>query len=269
MNELKIENLDYSYKLSNGEELSVLKNINIEIKKGDFVVVLGESGCGKTTLLNLIAGFLFPSRGTIKIDNEIIKCPHHSRSFIFQEPTLLPWLNVKDNILFGCKIRNEKIEAVIKRFEKYIEILGLKNFVKSYPYELSHGMRQRVAFARALINKPEIILLDEPFTGLDMINRAKIQSELIRNWLIEHYAIVFVTHDIDEALSLGRKIILLGARPSTIEHIFELDLKYPRDLTNKQLFDLKYEIQRRFRQIYYSEVNNQWEKKIKLPDVLL
>ncbi len=259
MKSISIKNLYYSYKLASNEELMVLNNISLNINKGDFIVILGESGCGKTTFLNLVAGFLHPTSGDIKIDDTIISGPNYKRSFIFQQPALLPWLNVRENILFGAKIRNEKKDTT-KLFEKYINLLGLKKFVKTYPHNLSHGMAQRVAFARALINQPEIILLDEPFTGLDIVNRSKIQSELIRNWLIEHYTIIFVTHDIDEALLLGRKIVLFGARPSRVEYVFDIDLRYPRDLTNKKLFDLKYEIQRRLRQIYYRMESNGYEK---------
>jgi len=245
---IKIKKLSHSYSTQNHKELEVLRNINLNIDKGGFVVVLGESGCGKTTFLNLIAGHTMPTKGKIIINNEPVTKPHYSRSFIFQQPCLLPWLNVRDNITFGCKLRKEK-KNFGQRTDKYIKLMGLESFEKTYPNDLSAGMAQRAAFARSLVGQPELLLLDEPFTSLDFINRKRLQSELIRSWLFEKFTVIFVTHDIDEALLLGNKIVLLSMRPAKIKEVYSIEEKYPRDLTSGKLFNLKSEIQKNFENI--------------------
>ena len=250
MAKVKIENLSHSYFSQNNGHIEVLKNINLEIKDYEFIVVLGESGCGKTTFLNIIAGLIGQSKGKVWINNNKyeVNRPHFSRSLINQQPCLLPWMNVKDNIGFGCKLRNDNTD-LSNRINKFIKLMGLQGFEKVYPSNLSVGMAQRVAFARSLIGKPEILLLDEPFTALDFITRARLQVELIRIWQKENYTIVFVTHDIDEAILMGQKIVILGNTPTTVEHVINLDYKYPRDLNDSNLFRLKIEIQKKFKEI--------------------
>ena len=247
MKSISARHLSYSYSSGPGKKddsgLKVLENISFTIVPGRFLVILGKSGCGKTTLLNLIAGLLEPREHQLLIDEKPITGPDPSRSYIFQTPRLLPWLNVKDNIAFGCRVRGDTYN-LRNRISEHIELIGLCDFETSYPANLSAGMAQRVAIARALIGRPDILLLDEPFTALDYYNRSRLQNELIRLWNQFRFTAVFVTHDIDEALTLGQRIIILGSQPSTIIRSYDLDSAAPRDLTDGSFFELKTEIQK-------------------------
>ncbi len=243
---IRIENISKSYPLPTGKELKVLDNITFTIEEGDFVMILGQSGCGKSTFLNILAGLLPMTSGEIWVDDKKINEPHPSRSIIFQQPSLLPWLNVEDNVVFGCKIRGELDN--LKRVKQLIKIMGLSGFEKTYPPELSVGMAQRVCLARALIGHPEILLLDEPFTSLDTFNRTHLQQELIDFWQIENFTAVLVTHDIDEAILMGNRIVLLGERPCRITEIFDINLNYPRDMTNSSFFQIRTMILKKFKE---------------------
>ena len=238
---IKIDNISKVYDLPNGEKLSVLEEINLQIKAGEFVIILGESGCGKSTLLNIIAGLLSSSSGEIRVDDEIVTTPHPSISLLFQQPSLLPWLNVEENIIFGCKIRGDT-KNLKERSEHFINLLGLSSFEKCYPHELSVGMAYRVSLARALIGHPKILLLDEPFTSLDTFTKSHVQEELIRIWQDERFTAIFVTHDIEEALLLGNKVIILGGRPCQIRDIININTPYPRDLANVNFFQARADI---------------------------
>ena len=238
---MRIKNVSHIFTLSNRKELVALKDINLTIDNGSFVVILGESGCGKTTLLNLLAGFLHPTSGIIWVDNEKVAAPHFSRTLLFQHPCLLPWLNIRDNIAFGCKLRGEK-ERLREKVSRFLKLMGLEDFINDYPNELSAGMAQRVALARALMGEAEVLLLDEPFAALDFFNKNRIQKELINLWRTHNFTAVFVTHCIDEALLLGEKIVIMGNKPGHIEYILDVDHDYPRDLTAKKLVDLEVEI---------------------------
>jgi ABC-type nitrate/sulfonate/bicarbonate transport system ATPase subunit len=230
----------------------VLKDISFSIEAGDFVIILGESGCGKTTLLNLLAGLELPSSGAIHVDGQTIKGIHPSRSMLFQQPTLIPWLNVRENVAYGCKIRGD-IKNLDYRVNQFLEIMGLGGFSDSKPGQLSLGMAQRVCLARSLVGHPRALLLDEPFASLDTFTQAHIQEELVNLWLSEKFTAVFVTHDIDEAIRLGTKIILLAGEPANITDIFEIDDDYPRERSHARFKEIRVKILKRFKTAYLAK----------------
>ncbi len=211
-----------------GEPIAVLKGINFTVKSGEFVCIVGPSGCGKTTLLNIIGGFLSPTHGEVLVEGEPVRGPDPRRIFIFQEGGVFPWLNVRENIAFGLgRCGRSERDVLIQR---YIEMVGLSGFERSYPRELSGGMRQRVEIARALAADPEIIYMDEPFGALDYITRFKMRADLIRIWQEERKTILFVTHDIEEAVQLADRVLVMTRRPGTIRADVGIELPRPRDL---------------------------------------
>ncbi len=246
---IRIENICKRFPLPAGGELSVIEDVSFTVEAGDFVIILGESGCGKSTLLNLIAGLLPVSSGTISVNGKRVAEPHPSRSLLFQQPSLLPWLNVEENIVFGCRLRGE-MDDLKSRARQLIEIIGLSGFERTYPHELSLGMAQRVCLARALIGHPSILLLDEPFAALDTVNRSHLQEELIEFWMVEKFTAIFVTHDLDEAILLGNKLVLLGGRPTRLVEVFEINLNYPRDFGGKSFFMLREDILKKFKRAF-------------------
>jgi len=206
----------------------VLERVNLEVLEGEFVCIVGPSGCGKTTLLNIIAGFLRASRGEVLVEGGPVQGPDRRRIFIFQEGGVFPWLTVRENIGFGLdRGHRSEHDAVIRH---YVEMVGLSGFERSYPRELSGGMRQRVEIARALAANPEILFMDEPFGALDYITRFKMRADLVRIWEAERKTILFVTHDIDEALQLAGRVLVMSRRPATVQEVVEVDLPRPRDL---------------------------------------
>ncbi len=209
------------------EAVNVLEQIDMEVRKGEFVCIVGPSGCGKTTLLNIIGGFLKPTRGEVVVDGEPLQGPDPRRIFIFQEGGVFPWLTVGDNIGFGI-LRGRKADRD-RVVDRYVEMVGLNGFERAYPRELSGGMRQRVELARALAANPEALYMDEPFGALDYITRFKMRSDLVRIWQAEQKTILFVTHDIDEAVQLADRVIVMGRRPATIRTVVDVPLPRPRD----------------------------------------
>ncbi len=206
----------------------MLQQIDLTVQRGEFVCIVGPSGCGKTSLLNIIGGFLGPTCGEVKVEGEPVRGPDPRRIFIFQEGGVFPWLNVRDNVAFGLgrRPRSER-DATIRH---YLEMVGLSGFERSYPRELSGGMRQRVEIARALAANPEIIYMDEPFGALDYITRFKMRADLIRIWQEERKTVLFVTHDIEEAVQLADRVLVMTRRPATICADVGIDLPRPRDL---------------------------------------
>ncbi len=210
-----------------GEEIPVLERINLEIRRGEFACFVGPSGCGKTTLLNVVGGFQRATRGEVSVDGEPVRGQDPRRIFIFQEGGVFPWLTVRDNVGLGLSRKSADERSRIQRH--YIDLVGLNGFENSYPHELSGGMRQRVEIARALAADPEIIYMDEPFGALDYFTRLKMRSDLLRIWRQERKTILFVTHDVDEALQLADRVFVLSRRPATMGLVADVNLRRPRD----------------------------------------
>src|SRR5947209_10236393 len=205
------------------EQIHFLERVNLEVKEGEFVCIVGPSGCGKSTLLNIVAGFLAQTRGEVIVEGHPVSGPDRRRIFVFQENGVFPWLTVEQNIGFGLTQQSETDRERI--VTHYLEMVGLLGFEKAYPRELSGGMRQRAEIARALAANPEIIYMDEPFGALDFITRLKMRTDLTRIWQSERKTILFVTHDIEEAVQLADRVLVMSKRPATIrseEHTSEL-----------------------------------------------
>jgi NitT/TauT family transport system ATP-binding protein len=210
------------------DELQVLQDINLRIAPGEFVCLLGPSGCGKSTLLNMIGGFETPSAGMVSIDGVEVSGPDPRRVFVFQEYGIFPWASVWDNVALG--LRNRPHDEQHRLVQHYVELVGLKGFEKSYPSELSGGMKQRVALARALAVSPDIVLMDEPLGALDSLTRLQMRVELLRLWQQERMTILFVTHDVDESVQLADRVVVMSPRPGRIAEIVTVGLPHPRDL---------------------------------------
>ncbi|MEI6100345.1 MAG: ABC transporter ATP-binding protein [Eubacteriales bacterium] len=222
-------------------EITVLNQVNLEIKAGEFVSLLGPSGCGKSTLLRLIAGLDHVTDGDISLDGQTIKDTYYERGLVFQDPTLFPWLNVRDNIAFGLKTRNvykENKDLV----DEYINLVDLQGFEKCLPHQLSGGMAQRVSLARSLVNHPKVLLLDEPFGALDAFTRMYMQEELLRIWQERGTTMILVTHDVDEAIYLGDRIVIMSQRPGKVENILEVKMKRPRERNQAEFLDMRVKI---------------------------
>ena len=228
---LKLSNISKTFTSEKGEKIESLSSISFDIENEEFICLLGPSGCGKTTLLRIIAGLDQASTGTVELGGTLIDRPNPQLAMIFQEYSLYPWRTVVANIGFGLEIRKvpaEERDAIVK---KYVEIVGLKGFENSYPYELSGGMRQRVAVARALAVDPEILLMDEPFGALDAQTRNLLQHELLEIWEKTKKTILFVTHSVDEAVFMADRIVVLTPRPGRICEVIPVECTRPRDRT--------------------------------------
>jgi NitT/TauT family transport system ATP-binding protein len=249
---IEIKKVTKVFNPSMKSEYTVLKDISFTIDKGDFVIILGESGCGKSTLLNILAGLEAPTSGQIFVDGQKISGIHSSRSMLFQQPTLIPWLNVKDNVAYGCKLRGDTKELDY-RVHQFLEIMGIEKFSNKKPDQLSLGMAQRVCLARSLVGLPDILLLDEPFASLDTFTQAHIQEEMVNLWLSEKFTTIFVTHDIDEAIRMGNKIILLAGEPATINDVFHINQDYPRDKNSLEFEEIHTQIIEKFKNSYLAK----------------
>ncbi|MBR1423318.1 MAG: ABC transporter ATP-binding protein [Ruminococcus sp.] len=222
-----IKSVDRIYTDAEGAKVEALHDVDLDIKAGEFISIIGPSGCGKTTLLRLIAGLDKAQSGELSIDDEPIKDVDPERGYVFQQGSLFPWLTVEDNIAYGLKARKvyKKNKANIG---KYISMVGLEGFERSYPHQISGGMAQRVAIARALINEPKALLLDEPMGALDSFTRADLQDKLLELWKDNATTMILVTHDIDEAIYLSDRIVIMTPRPGKISKIIDVDLPRPR-----------------------------------------
>jgi NitT/TauT family transport system ATP-binding protein len=226
------ENITKVYKSKKGQTLAI-DNVSFDIQQNEFVSIVGPSGCGKSTLLRMIAGLDEPSSGKIMLNDKILDGPGADRGMVFQGYTLFPWMTVEDNIAFGLKLKKKSKAEIDKIVSKYLELIELIQFRKSYPKELSGGMKQRVAIARALANSPEVLLMDEPFGALDPQTKASMQLLMREIWQVERPTVIFITHDIEEAVFLSKRVYVMSARPGKIKEEVPIYLPYKRKLELK------------------------------------
>lgn len=234
--QLKLETRQISKEFahSDGEVLPVLTGISLQIKASEFVGIVGASGCGKTTFLRILDGLIAPSSGDLLIDGREVVGPDHKRGFVFQKDSLWPWRTTMGNVLFGLQIQRRPRREAQAIAQELIELVGLKGFEWHYPYQLSGGMRQRVNLARALAIDPEVLLMDEPFASLDAQTREVMQLELVRICDAERKTVIFVTHQIDEAVFLSDRVIVFAFRPGRVKDIVTIDLPRPRPFAVKR-----------------------------------
>ena len=216
---------------SHGLEHTTLDRISFHVHRREFLSVLGPSGCGKSTLIRIIAGLDTPTSGDVLLDGKTVDGPGPDRGMVFQSYTLFPWLTVKKNVMFGLRMAGHSSSAAESSAREWIDLVGLSKFENSYPHQLSGGMKQRVAIARALANRPRILLMDEPFGALDAQTRAQMQSYLLEIWKNVDVTILFITHDLDEAVYLSDRILVLGTNPSRVAEMIEDPVPRPRDRT--------------------------------------
>lgn len=210
-----------------------LNGVSLDIYENEFICVVGPSGCGKSTLLNIIAGLLEPSSGKVYCDGKEVVGTGTERGVVFQQYALFPWMTVKKNVMFGLNLQGIKGAEAEEKAMKYIKMVQLEDFLDHYPKELSGGMKQRVAIARAYAVNPSVLLMDEPFGALDAQTRTQLQSELLETWEKERKTCFFITHDVDEAIILAQKVIIMSARPGRIKEIVDINIPYPRTQETK------------------------------------
>jgi NitT/TauT family transport system ATP-binding protein len=225
--EIEIKDVSKVFEGRTGPNVA-LETVNLNLMQNEFVSVVGPSGCGKTTLLNIIAGLLEPSTGSVRVGGKEVRGPGEGKGVVFQQYALFPWMTVQKNVEFGLKLKNISPQERKEIAASYIELVGLKDFGNAYPKELSGGMKQRVAIARAYAARPDVLLMDEPFGALDAQTRAQLQENLLNTWEKEKKTCFFITHDVEEAVLLAQRVILMSARPGRIKEIIDIQLPYPR-----------------------------------------
>ena len=238
---LSIQNVGKHFQIE-GQTLEVLTDISLSVAPGEFVSIVGASGCGKSTLLRLIAGLESATQGALTLDNSPITGTSLDRGLVFQDHRLFPWKTVSQNIALALKNHNYSNAQKAELIAEHIALVGLTGFENAYPHQLSGGMAQRAAIARALINKPKLLLLDEPFGALDALTRVHLQRELQRIWQAQKSSMIMVTHDVEEALYLSDRVVVLDARPGRIKRIIQIDLPHPRERSHPELQRLKDEL---------------------------
>lgn len=235
---LTVNRISKTFLNERDEKIIALSNLSFKCKESEFLCIVGPTGCGKTTLLRLIAGLEKPTSGKILIDNQTVDDLSEDTTLVFQQYSLFPWRNVIDNICFSLEIHGEKKKARYEHAKKFIDLVGLNGFEKAFPYEISGGMQQRVAIARALCYNPRLLLLDEPFGALDERTRHRLQEKLLSIWQQEKMTVVFVTHNIDEAIFLASRILVMRDRPGRIEEEMMLKMPRPRERRSQEFLKI-------------------------------
>ena len=227
--------IDHVEKIYDGRKgkMVALNGVDLDIYENEFICVVGPSGCGKSTLLNIIAGLLEPTSGAVYVNGKKVEGTGPERGVVFQQYALFPWLTVIKNVMFGLKLKGMPDDQAREIAMKYIKMVQLEDFVDAYPKELSGGMKQRVAIARAYAAEPEVLLMDEPFGALDAQTRTQLQTELLETWERDKKTCFFITHDVDEAIILAQRVIIMSARPGRIKEIVDIDIPYPRTQETK------------------------------------
>ena len=232
---VQIKDVKKIYEGRNGQTVA-LNGANLDIYDNEFICVVGPSGCGKSTLLNIIAGLHDPTYGEVLVDGVKVEGTGVDRGVVFQQYALFPWLTVKKNVEFGLTLKKELTKQQREEIAmKYIKMVGLEKFVNAYPKELSGGMKQRVAIARAYAVNPSLLLMDEPFGALDAQTRTQLQTELLKTWEEEMKTCFFITHDVEEAILLASRVVVMSARPGRIKEVIDIDIPYPRNQETKML----------------------------------
>ena len=246
MNTLILDHVHKSFARTEGEDVThALNDINFSVQDGEFLSIVGPSGCGKSTIMRLIAGLIFPTAGTITLNGQPITSPDTERGMVFQKPTLFPWLTVEQNLSFTAKLRGlTKNPDYRAEAERLLTLAGLSDFRNDYPHQLSGGMAQRLALIRTMINHPKVFLLDEPLGALDAFTRMNMQDEILRLWQRSNHIVLMVTHDIDEALYLGTRIIVMAPRPGRIRADMSNDMPYPRNRTSDEFLQWRKKVLR-------------------------
>ncbi|KIZ47799.1 MULTISPECIES: ABC transporter ATP-binding protein [Rhodopseudomonas] len=227
---IKIENIEKKFASHSGDVVTALAKVNLDIKEDEFISVVGPSGCGKTTLLRILAGLTSVTSGVVDFDGEILRGPRSDVGIVFQQALLLPWITVLDNVLLSPHLKKDRSEATRRRAEGLLAFMGLSDFVRKYPFELSGGMQQRVAICRALMREPKVLLMDEPFGALDAMTRESLNVELMRVCSEQKKTVLFITHSIPEAVLLGDRVVVMSPRPGRISEIIDVDIERPRSL---------------------------------------
>ncbi|MBC7286325.1 ABC transporter ATP-binding protein [Hoeflea sp.] len=211
------------------DAFTAIRDLTLDIADGEIVTVVGPSGCGKSTALNMVAGLIPHSSGEVLVDGKPVSGPGPDRGVIFQQYALFPWLTVRENVEFGLKLQGLGRQERRKRAMHYLALVGLQDFAESYPKTLSGGMKQRCAIARAYAVNPSVLLMDEPFGALDALTRVTLQNQLLDTWSKDRRTVMFITHDVDEAVYIANRVVVLAAKPGRLQEIIEVDLPYPRD----------------------------------------
>ncbi len=239
MSTLELNNVSKSFLKTESDEVThALDQINLKIEKGEFISIVGTSGCGKSTILRMVAGLIPPTQGSLIFDGEEIKGPSPKRGMVFQKPTLFPWLTVEKNISFSLRMQG-KYRGNEKKVEELLNMVGMQDFRKDYPHQLSGGMAQRVALIRTLINEPEILLLDEPLGALDAFTRMNMQDEILNMWKKQGNTVLMVTHDVDEAIYMGTRVLVMEPRPGKIKEDIRINLDYPRNRSSHKFTEYR------------------------------